>query len=372
MLALVLLVAACAEPDPRQLLVEMRDALREVETVRYQMSLRGTGDRAADTDARDGKVTLRRLDLSGGRYLARLETQIERADGSTDQIVGGRSEEQVVLLRASDRLARKSSIYEAGSSLLAWMDSSFLYVVYDPESLRDEIEAETVLWEGGDEVAGEPCDLVRVAWADEEEDARWCIGEDRLPRRLEWISSSGSTVLEAFELEVDPEVSTTLFSPPIPEDYTVEELRIGPAPGTPPPLAAMLTSSGATVGLEDLAGQVVVLDFWATWCPPCLASLAGLDRLAEAYAGEPVGFFAVNAMEDPSSEPVRFFDQRGYSSELLLEGDEVHAFYARGSLPGNAVLDSEGKLVGVSIGYHGEGSERRLKALIDLALAAER
>jgi thiol-disulfide isomerase/thioredoxin len=370
----MLIAAACVEsspePDPRQLLVEMREALRAVEGVRYQMSFRGTGYQALEHAALTGSVELRRLDLSGGRYLARLDARVERPDGSSDRVIGVRSEDEVVLVRESDRLARRSSIYEAGSSLLAWMDPTFLYVLYDPESLRDEIEADRVAWEGASEVAGEPCELVRVGWSDDEEEARWCIGDDRLPRRLEWIEGAGSTVLEAFELEIDPPASAESFAATIPAGYTVEELSYGPEPGTAAPADSMRTVAGEAIALADLAGSVLVLDFWATWCPPCLASLSGLERLAERFADRPVRFLAVNAQEDASADPVAFFRQRRLSSELLLEGEAAHDFYVRGSLPGSAVLDAQGRLVGVSIGYHGEGSERRLGALIERALEA--
>jgi thiol-disulfide isomerase/thioredoxin len=371
----LLIAVACAEPspkpDPRQLLIEMREALRAIEGVRYQMSFRGAGDQASEHVSHAGSVELRRLDLSGGRYLARLDSEVRRPDGSSDHLVGVRSRDEVVLLRESDRSARRSSIYEAGSSLLARMAPTFLYVLYDPESLRDEIEADFVTWEGDSEVAGEPCDLVRVGWNDDEEEARWCIGADRLPRRLEWIEGAGSTVLEAFELEVDPPITARSFTVAIPADYTVEELSYGPEPGTAAPTGSMRTAGGEAVELGDMAGSVLVLDFWATWCPPCLASLSSLDALKEELTDRPVRFLAVNAQEDSSADPIAFFEEHGYRSELLLEGDAVHTFYVRGSLPGSAVLDGEGRLVGVSIGYHGEGSEQRVMELVERALEAD-
>lgn len=363
-------VLGCGEPDPRQLIQEMQEAVRVAETVRYRMRVSSRGDRTAEQSALTGSVTLRRLDLSGRRFLARLEADVERPDGSRDRVTGVRSEEVVLLIRDSDRLARRSSIYEAGSSLLALMDPAFLYVFYDPESLRDEIEAESVIWEGRDEVEGEPCDVVRVSWPDDDEDARWCIGDDRLPRRLEWIGSDGASVLEAFDLDSSPEIDPAAFAPTVPEGYAVEELRYGPEPGTEATAEPMRTPDGDAVALADLAGEVLVLDFWASWCSPCLGSLAGLDRLIDDYAGRPVRFLAVNAQEEPSVDAAAFHAEQGLRSELLIDGDAVHVFYVRGSLPGAAVLDAEGRLVGVSIGYHGEGSGRRLASLVDEALAS--
>ncbi len=55
--------------------------------------------------------------------------------------------------------------------------------------------------------------------------------------------------------------------------------------GRPAPDFALTTTGGETVHLSDYRGQAVVLNFWATWCPPCRAEIPGMQAASAAYAG---------------------------------------------------------------------------------------
>ena len=62
--------------------------------------------------------------------------------------------------------------------------------------------------------------------------------------------------------------------------------------------------------------------------------------------------------------------EQGIDLPLLLEGDELHLQYARGSIPAFVVLDARGRHFGLGIGYHGDGSKRYLRSLVEGALVA--
>ena len=75
--------------------------------------------------------------------------------------------------------------------------------------------------------------------------------------------------------------------------------------GDPAPDFALQTTDGATVSLADLKGKVVVLDFWATWCKPCMMGLPLLDTFSKwaKESGKPIAVYAVNVMERVAPGP---------------------------------------------------------------------
>jgi len=75
-------------------------------------------------------------------------------------------------------------------------------------------------------------------------------------------------------------------------------------------------------------------------------------------------------MESPEpGAPMEFAEENGLTTEVVLSGDDRHAFFAAGNLPSLAVVDASGRSYAVAIGFHGEGSVRWTRQLIAEALA---
>jgi thioredoxin-like negative regulator of GroEL len=112
---------------------------------------------------------------------------------------------------------------------------------------------------------------------------------------------------------------------------------------------------------------VVVLDFWATWCPPCVASLPALDRLQKRYAGRGLAVVGVN--QEPGSAPrVRaFVEGRELGFPMVLDPGHVARAYGVHSLPTTFVVDAGGV---IRASFRGAVSEARLEAAVEAALAA--
>jgi len=106
------------------------------------------------------------------------------------------------------------------------------------------------------------------------------------------------------------------------------------------------------VGLADLKGKVAVLDFWATWCPPCLQVLPEFERVAAARADDDrVALFAVNVNE--TDEQVRrLMDHKGWSFPVLMDRDGKLASAAGVKVFPTTFILVDGEVKDVSFGAH--------------------
>ena len=109
---------------------------------------------------------------------------------------------------------------------------------------------------------------------------------------------------------------------------------------------------GSTVKLADLKGKVVLLNFWATWCPPCRAELARVEKdIIEKFKGEPFVFLPVSRGEKRTTVAA-FREKMGYSFPMGLDTDgRVYAEYAETYIPRNFLIDKQGNVVKASVGY---------------------
>ena len=109
---------------------------------------------------------------------------------------------------------------------------------------------------------------------------------------------------------------------------------------------------GSTVKLADLKGKVVLLNFWATWCPPCRAELARVEKdIIEKFKGEPFVFLPVSRGEKRATVAA-FREKMGYTFPMGLDTDgRVYAEYAQTYIPRNFLIDKNGVVVKASVGY---------------------
>ena len=127
---------------------------------------------------------------------------------------------------------------------------------------------------------------------------------------------------------------------------------------------------GGSISSSELRGKVVMLDFWATWCGPCIAEMPVLLKLASEYESRGVVFVAASR-DDPSIAKVQvglFIDQRAPSLAryAAFADDGTADAYAVSAIPTMAVIDRKGRL---HASYLGAASERAWRARIDEVLA---
>jgi peroxiredoxin/outer membrane lipoprotein-sorting protein len=128
--------------------------------------------------------------------------------------------------------------------------------------------------------------------------------------------------------------------------------------GKPAPDFTLESADGQSVSLSDLKGKVVVLDFWATWCPPCVKSLPHLDQLYQQTAGDRVRVFAVNLKED-DQQVHSFLQSKGLSLPVLMdrEGEVAQKFNIH-AIPQTIVIGKDGSIRKVFVGAGGDTAEQ--------------
>lgn len=137
-----------------------------------------------------------------------------------------------------------------------------------------------------------------------------------------------------------------------PADITFEELVL-------PDL------SGGMQPLDKWNGKLLLINFWATWCPPCIEEIPLFMRLRERYADR--GFEVIGIAIDDEQKVRNFQDQHSISYPVLLGGDNGISLMQRfnnrlGALPFSVLFDPQGKAVHFKPGAF---SEQELEALIN-------
>lgn len=118
--------------------------------------------------------------------------------------------------------------------------------------------------------------------------------------------------------------------------------------------------------VPDTRGRVMLVDFWATWCPPCVRAMPDIQKIHEAYAGKGVRVIGVNCWEN--GDAVKFKKDKGYTYGLLLKGDDVATGYGVQGIPAFFVIGKTGRIVAAQSGFSNDLREVLTKA-IDKALA---
>ena len=140
------------------------------------------------------------------------------------------------------------------------------------------------------------------------------------------------------------------------------------------PSFAVLDFNGNKVNLADLKGKVVVLDFWATWCGPCIASFPAMQKMVNKYKNNPdVKFLFVDTyerVEDKKKKVSDFMADKKYDFQILMDEDnKVAEQYNVKSIPYKFVIDKKGVVRFKAIGFDGgdDGLINELSAMIELA-----
>jgi thiol-disulfide isomerase/thioredoxin len=129
--------------------------------------------------------------------------------------------------------------------------------------------------------------------------------------------------------------------------------------GKPAPDVEFAMLDGSKQKLADLKGKVVVLDFWATWCGPCVKGLPKVSEVTKKLADQGVVFVACNLAEDKATVEA-FLQKKQLSIAVALCDQELGGKFGVSGIPHTVVIGTDGLVKKVHVGF-GPGGEKQLE-----------
>ena len=185
--------------------------------------------------------------------------------------------------------------------------------------------------------------------------------EDNAPETIALINALPLEIERAIRLLAVS--GTPLTAPPLNEKQVVAENKLDstlrPFKGNPVPLPLNLsTARGERVNYNDYTGKVTLVNFWATWCRPCIEEIPSLNRLRKKMTGKNFQLISVDYAEERETIQ-KFMQEVNVDFPVLLDSDgKVSAKWNVVVFPSTFVISSDGKIVyGVKGGIHWDSEE---------------
>ncbi len=109
----------------------------------------------------------------------------------------------------------------------------------------------------------------------------------------------------------------------------------------------LVDSQGKTVNFQEMEGNVVLINFWATWCPPCIAEMPNLNELYTDYKDKISFVFVAN---DNVKSVNAYLKKNNYNLPVYYTSDDAPTALYSKSIPATFLIDDQGKIVMKEIG----------------------
>lgn len=139
------------------------------------------------------------------------------------------------------------------------------------------------------------------------------------------------------------------------------------------PSFAVQMLDGDVVSIDELRGKTVLINFWATWCPPCNEEMTRVEKeIVERFADEEFVFLPISRGEDPEVVSA-WRAKKGYKFDTGLDiATEIFPLFASTGIPRNYLIAPDGKIVYYEVGYEPEGFDELVKKIDETIQSAKK
>ena len=112
---------------------------------------------------------------------------------------------------------------------------------------------------------------------------------------------------------------------------------------------SLINSKGEKVSMEEFRGKVIFMNIWATWCPPCIAEMPGINELYNDVNQEDVVFIMLSVDQD-FQKAIDFNKNKGYDFEVYRVDGQMPQMYSTQSIPTTYVIDANERIALTHLG----------------------
>jgi thiol-disulfide isomerase/thioredoxin len=126
--------------------------------------------------------------------------------------------------------------------------------------------------------------------------------------------------------------------------------------------------NGHRISLSSLQGKVVFINFWATWCPPCIAEMPTINKLYHKFIHDKGIVFLMVDVDGKYAASKKFMERNKYNLPVYTAVGDIPSVFLRGAIPTTVILNKEGKMMLRHEGgadYDNPGVEKLLRELIN-------
>lgn len=373
--------------DAKKIFLQAAQAIKNVKNVSYKANYSGTGAFSTHTQNVTGEMVIEKLAFDNplrAKFAANGLYISTGGDESLDfhttfngtTVYKLRPKENVVLQKILEgnnpterTLGFVTSFFGGGAYQIAMLE----FVEVDP--LARQTQADVLDYEGRTVVEGTPCHVIYIEYTIDfmgnkrKNRERWYFGvRDNLPRKFESLATDdkgrhGSYNLTLSDLKINTKINDSVFKVVTPKGYAIKQYepptRVASLPiNSIAPQWKLFDENNQEHSSKDYLGKVVILDFWATWCGPCIRAMPDLQKLHDKFKSRGVEVFGVNAWEE--SNAAAYMKQRGFNYTLLLKGEGVAKSYNVSTLPSMYIIGVDGKII-----YHATGLPKDVESFLE-------
>ncbi|MAP80785.1 MAG: thioredoxin [Aequorivita sp.] len=127
----------------------------------------------------------------------------------------------------------------------------------------------------------------------------------------------------------------------------------------------LVNSKGERVAMEQFRGKVIFINFWATWCPPCVAEMPSINKMYNSIDTDKIEVLMVS-VDQKFEKAIKYRDKNNFNFEVYAPVAAIPAMYETNSIPTTYIINSKGELIFTHYGmadYNRQDFKDFLKAL---------